>query len=46
MNYLDAVPGYLPPVLLNEISHFYGDDSYKNKPWLDFYKEAEEKRKK
>lgn len=46
MNYLDAVPGYLPPVLLNEISHFYGDDGYKKKPWIDYYKEAEEKRKK
>ncbi len=46
MNYLDAVPGYLPPVLLNEIGHFYGDDIFKNKSWQDYFKETEEKRKK
>ncbi len=42
MNYIDAIPGYQSPKLLNEISHFYGDDIYKTKPWQEFYKEAEE----
>ena len=33
---LDAIPFYLPAPLLNKVLHFYGEDIYKTKSWMDY----------
>lgn len=33
---LDAVPGYIHPRFLKDISHYYGDNAYKEKSWKDY----------
>ena len=35
-NILDVIPSYLPPTLLDDILHYYGDDINKVKSWQDF----------
>lgn len=36
MNLLDAVSFYIQPAFLKDISHYYGDEVYKKKPWKDY----------
>lgn len=36
---IDAIPFYLPPVLMNDILTYYGNDIHKQKSWVDFRKE-------
>lgn len=36
---IDAIPFYLPPVLLKDILTYYGRDIHKQKSWADFRKE-------
>jgi thioredoxin-related protein len=43
MNYLDNIPSYLPPVILSQVSHYYGDNIYKTKSWTDYYNELQVK---
>lgn len=33
---IDAVPSYIHPRFLHDISRFYGDDFYKSKSWTDY----------
>jgi len=41
MNYLDNIPNYLPPIILSQISRYYGDNIYKTKSWTDYYNELQ-----
>jgi thioredoxin-related protein len=36
---IDAIPFYLPPVLMKDILTYYGNDIHKQKSWADFRKE-------
>ncbi|MFM2206340.1 MAG: hypothetical protein RL213_315 [Bacteroidota bacterium] len=36
---IDAVPGYIHPRFLRDISRFYGSDAYRSKSWADYMKE-------
>jgi thioredoxin-related protein len=33
---LDAIPGYITPRFLRDISHYYGDNIFKEKSWQDY----------
>lgn len=35
-NYLDKIPGYLEPKLMEKIVSFFGEDKYKNTEWSAF----------
>jgi Highly conserved protein containing a thioredoxin domain len=36
MNLLDAIPFYISPTFINDISRYYGDNIYKQKSWADY----------
>ncbi|MCW5906495.1 MAG: thioredoxin family protein [Chitinophagales bacterium] len=41
MNLLDAIPFYLNPKVLKDITTYYGNDVFKTKGWADFIKEQQ-----
>ncbi|HRH65003.1 MAG TPA: DUF255 domain-containing protein [Bacteroidia bacterium] len=43
MDVLDAVPGYIPPVFMNDILHYYGEGINKSKTWQVYIAEKEQK---
>lgn len=44
MNVMDAIPFYLNPKVLSDITTYYGNDVYKTKKWMEFMEERNKSR--